>query len=82
MEIQKLYRIRSGVNWYNGRSGWCMEEHDSPIFTNRSRAEAKMRSELRTTKELSETRKDLPWQVENYAKWCVAEIAEYNLVPV
>ena len=81
MEHQKLYRIRSGPVWYKGRSGWCSDEHDSPIFTNRDSAAAKLRSELRTTKELSEACADLHW-VDAYAKWCAAEIAEYNLVPV
>jgi hypothetical protein len=88
---QQLYRIRSGRVWYKGRSGWCRDEHDSPVFTNRLSAERKMRSELKTSRELielktsrelSETRRYLPWQVDNHAKWCAAEIVVYDLVPV
>lgn len=79
---QRLYRIRSGRVWYGGRSGWCRDEHDSPIFTNRLNAERTMRTGRRISQDLSETRPDLPWEVENHARWQAAEIAEYELVPL
>jgi hypothetical protein len=79
---QRIYRIRSGRVWYNGRHGWCRDEHDSPIFTNRLRAESKIRSGLKVSRELSETRPDLPWEVDNHAKWSAAAIAEYEMVPL
>ena len=79
---QRLYKIRSGRVWYKGRSGWCLGEHDSPIFTNRLNAERTRSRELKITKELSETRPDLPWEVRNHALWCAAEIVEYEMVPV
>lgn len=82
VQNQRIYRIRSGRVWYGGRHGWCRDEHDSPIFTNRLSAESKIRSGLRISRQLSETRPDLPWEVENHQRWAAAEIAEYEMVPV
>jgi len=84
-----VYKIHSGQKWYQGNQDFAAEEHNSPMFTNRSKAEKTIRNKISQTEHDIEKYKDdegvaysMPGWVRDLVLWRSAEIASYELVRV
>ena len=85
---QLLYRIRSGDKWYRRRSGWGDSEEDSPLFTNRDRADTAIRRGIRDSASVVAAQpkyteagvlNDVNAYKREFLMWKASEIVEYQL---
>lgn len=77
-----VYKIKGEKGWYGSCSSLEGEEYDSPIFTNRSKAEKRIRSEIANCKAYIERNGDhYPW-ARDRKEWSNARVVTFKLVEV